>query len=308
MSCDSFTHIWAAEPEVHDAQWVPTMSFRRQYDECHVLTLVLVDVDRIYIQCERLVLPDVEVLVFGSPHVFAVLIAAGHDVTGVLGSRKQDAKSLFEGPLITPHYELVSDVMQIRVVITHNKCTSGKGPPEPVRGSVASGSDVVPPSPVAMENGHGLPHSLGGGTQPSGFPRPATAVKVKSPLWRRLTIPSTSPIMAMVPGSVATSLTTVGVVELLSAGIVTFSLKCLGVKESGSSPTRALAKPRVFTRYKLSTCRQRVQLGDVLSRGTGPFINIFPLNKTSLISLHGGRWILRSTYLQMIALAKLGVR
>lgn len=71
-------------------------------------------------------------------------------------------------------------------------------------------------------------------------------------------IPSTSPIMAMVPGSVATSLTTVGVVELLSTGILTFSLECLGVNESGSSPTRALAKPGVFTRYKLSTSRQRV--------------------------------------------------
>lgn len=45
-----------------------------------------------------------------------------------------------------------------------------------------------------------------------------------------------------------------------------------------------------------------------LSQGTGPFINICPLNKTSPISLHTGRWILRFTYLQIIALAKFGVR
>lgn len=97
-------------------------------------------------------------------------------VTKFLKSMKQDTKSLCEGLSSTPCYEIAPDVLQFSVVMTHNKCTSGKGPPEPVRGSVASGSDVVPPSPVAMENGHGLPHSLGGGTQPSGFPRPATAV------------------------------------------------------------------------------------------------------------------------------------
>lgn len=172
----SFTHIWAAEPEVHDAQWVPTISFCRQYNECRVLTLVIVDIDRIYIQCERLVLPNVEVLVFRSPQVFAIVIAAGRDVTSVLESRKQDTKSLCEGLFSTPHFEIVPYVLQLSVVMTHNKCTSGKGPPEPMRGSVAFGSDVVPSSPVAMENGHGLPHSFGGGTQPSGFPKPTIAV------------------------------------------------------------------------------------------------------------------------------------
>lgn len=53
------THIWEAETEVHDAQWIPTVALGRQYSKCGVLALVLVDINRIYIYCKSLVVPNV---------------------------------------------------------------------------------------------------------------------------------------------------------------------------------------------------------------------------------------------------------
>lgn len=160
------------------------------------------DIERINVQCERLVVPNIRVAVLGSPQIVANIIAADQNVTIALGSRKQEYEFLFEGTFGTLHHVILPDVARLKVHITHNKCMSGKGPPAPCRGSLTFTLGFGPSNPVAMEKGHGFPHSFGGGTQPSGAPKPITAVYVKSPLWSVPKTPSVRPIMvASVTGS-----------------------------------------------------------------------------------------------------------
>lgn len=88
----SSAHIWAAESEVDNAQWIPPVTFALQNYKCRILTLMLVDIDWIYILGNRLVMPDVCVPVLRGSQVFAIVIAFGHDVSEVLHTSKHNNK------------------------------------------------------------------------------------------------------------------------------------------------------------------------------------------------------------------------